>query len=111
MVVGAIYTLHTSEIHVSQDATKDLGIEWVPKARWVVDGNVWTSSGVTAGKFSLSSAKYDEYITRLYTGIDMAHAFLVHLIGEESTRTIRGRTEVSIREEGDDEFAAFHGLV
>ncbi|KAH8927761.1 class I glutamine amidotransferase-like protein [Atractiella rhizophila] len=24
-------------------------IEWVPKARWVVDGNIWTSSGVTAG--------------------------------------------------------------
>ncbi|OHW91751.1 dj-1 family protein [Colletotrichum incanum] len=23
--------------------------EWVPKARWVVDGNVWTSSGVSAG--------------------------------------------------------------
>ncbi|OLN84996.1 Isonitrile hydratase 5 [Colletotrichum chlorophyti] len=24
-------------------------VEWVPKARWVVDGNVWTSSGVSAG--------------------------------------------------------------
>ncbi|KIJ30638.1 hypothetical protein M422DRAFT_186870 [Sphaerobolus stellatus SS14] len=23
-------------------------ITWVPKSRWVVDGNVWTSSGVTA---------------------------------------------------------------
>jgi putative intracellular protease/amidase len=26
-------------------------ITWVPTARWVVDGNVWTSSGVAAGKF------------------------------------------------------------
>lgn len=25
------------------------GIEWVPSARWVVDGKVWTSSGVAAG--------------------------------------------------------------
>lgn len=27
-------------------------IEWVPKARWVVDGNFWTSSGVSAGSHS-----------------------------------------------------------
>lgn len=25
-------------------------ITWVPSARWVVDGKVWTSSGVAAGK-------------------------------------------------------------
>ncbi len=25
-------------------------ISWVPSARWVVDGNVWTSSGVAAGE-------------------------------------------------------------
>jgi len=25
-------------------------ITWVPTARWVVDGNIWTSSGVAAGK-------------------------------------------------------------
>lgn len=25
-------------------------ITWVPSARWVVDGNVWTSSGVAAGQ-------------------------------------------------------------
>ncbi|KAF8643029.1 hypothetical protein AX16_009273 [Volvariella volvacea WC 439] len=24
-------------------------VDWVPKARWVVDGNIWTSSGVSAG--------------------------------------------------------------
>jgi len=26
-------------------------VKWVPQARWVVDGNVWTSSGVSAGEF------------------------------------------------------------
>jgi len=24
-------------------------VKWQPRARWVVDGNIWTSSGVTAG--------------------------------------------------------------
>ncbi|KAF2223996.1 ThiJ/PfpI family protein [Elsinoe ampelina] len=28
---------------------KGAEVNWVPKARWVVDGNVWTSSGVSAG--------------------------------------------------------------
>jgi transcriptional regulator GlxA family with amidase domain len=30
-------------------ATRIKGVDWVPKARWVVDGNIWTSSGVAAG--------------------------------------------------------------
>ncbi|KAH8676432.1 class I glutamine amidotransferase-like protein [Tricladium varicosporioides] len=37
-------------------------ITWVPSARWVQDGNIWTSSGVAAG-------------------IDMMWAFLRHLYG------------------------------
>ena len=24
-------------------------VEWVPKARWVVDGNIWSGSGLSAG--------------------------------------------------------------
>lgn len=24
-------------------------MQWIPKARWVVDGNIWSSSGVAAG--------------------------------------------------------------
>ncbi|TVY80505.1 Isonitrile hydratase [Lachnellula suecica] len=30
--------------------TLGTNITWVPTARWTVDGNVWTSSGVAAGK-------------------------------------------------------------
>jgi putative intracellular protease/amidase len=37
-------------------------VRWVPQARWVVDGNVWTASGISAG-------------------IDMALAFVRHLHG------------------------------
>lgn len=40
------------------------GIEWMPTARWVEDGKVWTSSGVAAG-------------------MDMAYAFLKHFYGED----------------------------
>ena len=47
----------------------------------------------------------------MLTGIDMANAFLVHLVGEETARTIRGIVEASAREAGDDEFAEFYGLV
>jgi hypothetical protein len=40
-------------------------VTWVPSARWVEDGKVWTSSGVASG-------------------MDMAYAFLKHLYGEEN---------------------------
>ena len=41
----------------------------------------------------------------------MGNAFLVHLVGAESATKIRGIVEASAHEQGDDEFAAFHGLV
>ncbi|KAJ6567030.1 class I glutamine amidotransferase-like protein [Mycena capillaripes] len=67
-------------------------IEWVPKARWVVDGKIWTSSGVTAGN-------------------DMAMAFTEHLAGARAARFIRGAAEIREATEEDDPFAEFHGLV
>jgi len=66
-------------------------INWVPQARWVVDGNIWTSSGVSAG-------------------MDMASGFVEHLVGEDVARFIRGRVEVSVHSADDDEFAVFNGL-
>ncbi|KIM30422.1 hypothetical protein M408DRAFT_328023 [Serendipita vermifera MAFF 305830] len=41
------------------------GVNWVPCARWVTDGNVWTSSGVAAG-------------------IDLTHAFIKEIFGNET---------------------------
>ncbi|KAL4254233.1 Class I glutamine amidotransferase-like protein [Abortiporus biennis] len=72
--------------------TAGLPVTWVPKARWVVDGKFWTSSGITAG-------------------MDMANAFLEFLVGSEITQKIRGIAEFSAKEEGEDEFAEFYGLV
>jgi len=40
-------------------------VDWVPVARWVTDGNIWTSSGVSAGidaTFAFVSAVYGEAI-------------------------------------------------
>jgi len=71
-------------------ATSDK-INWVPKARWVVDGNIWTSSGVTAG-------------------MDMTNAFLTHLVGNETATMIRNIIELRVVDQDDDEFAAVHGL-
>ncbi|GJJ08997.1 hypothetical protein Clacol_003218 [Clathrus columnatus] len=68
-------------------------IQWVPKARWVVDGNIWTSSGVAAGS-------------------DMALAFLEHLVGRKYAQVIRGSIEIpEVNSSEDDPFAEFHGLV
>ncbi|KAJ6624770.1 class I glutamine amidotransferase-like protein [Mycena sp. CBHHK59/15] len=67
-------------------------IQWVPKARWVVDSNIWTSSGVTAGS-------------------DMALAFVEHLVGKKATTVIHGVIEIPEVKDQDDPFATFHGLV
>ncbi|KAJ7216440.1 class I glutamine amidotransferase-like protein, partial [Mycena pura] len=67
-------------------------IEWVAKARWVVDGNVWTSSGVAAGA-------------------DMALALFEQLSNAHAARHIRGVVEIPEVTQIDDPFAAFHGLV
>ncbi|KAF8671821.1 Class I glutamine amidotransferase-like protein [Rhizoctonia solani] len=66
-------------------------INWIPKARWVVDGNTWTSSGVSAGA-------------------DMAHAFMEFLVGDNFTTVARNIVEWRAAEQGDDPFAHEWGL-
>jgi transcriptional regulator GlxA family with amidase domain len=58
----------------------------------VVDGNIWTSSGVTAGQ-------------------DMAYAFLKMIEGEEFATTCKNIIEFRATDAGDDEFADVFGLV
>ncbi|KAG8718829.1 hypothetical protein FRC12_009822 [Ceratobasidium sp. 428] len=67
-------------------------INWVPKARWVVDGNIWTSSGVTAGQ-------------------DMAFEFLKSIAGEEFAKFAKNVIELRATDADDDEFAGVYGLV
>ncbi|KII87074.1 hypothetical protein PLICRDRAFT_112887 [Plicaturopsis crispa FD-325 SS-3] len=78
------------------EATKDVPVEWVAKARWVVDEHddkkIWTSSGVTAG-------------------MDLGNAFLEYLVGKEHAEILRNGIELNARAQDDDPFAVVHGLV
>ena len=56
-------------------------VDWVPVARWVNDGNVWTTSGVSAGK-SLHFTGGRECST--FAGMDGFLAFLGNTWGEET---------------------------
>ena len=68
-------------------------VEWVPEARWVVDRNRWTSSGVAAG-------------------IDMSLALIGHLYGDDFAQRIADGTEYEWHTDAHwDPFAALNGLV
>ncbi|MCJ1363532.1 hypothetical protein MMC16_002639 [Acarospora aff. strigata] len=58
------------------NATTALGpnVEWVPRARWVRDGNVWTSAGVSAG-------------------IDVTLAFVAEVVGTETAAAVANTME------------------
>ena len=65
---------------------------WVPEARWVEDGNVFTASGVAAG-------------------IDMALAVIARLVGPKiATRVANGTEYDWHRDASWDPFAKLHGL-
>ncbi|KAK1234152.1 hypothetical protein PQX77_002649 [Marasmius sp. AFHP31] len=99
--------------------TKEFNVEWVPKARWVVndDMHIWTSSGVTAGTHGTLSCGSLDYLAEIPSGsdggagIDLAYNFLKHLVGEKFANVMKGITEFSTKENSsDDEFAVHFGL-
>lgn len=62
-------------------------VNWIPTARWAVDGNIWTSAGVSAG-------------------IDVTLAFIEAVYGEESARTVANAMEYERHmDPGNDPFA------
>ena len=68
-------------------------VEWVAQARWVEDGNLFTSSGVSAG-------------------VDMTLALIARILGEARAREVARWTEYDWHDQADwDPFAAVHGLV
>ena len=63
-------------------------VKWVKSARWIVDGNIWTSSGV-------------------YSGTDPMFAFVKHVYREDVAREVSVWMEYERHEDGDvDPFAA-----
>lgn len=68
-------------------------IDWVPQARWVQDGDRWTSSGVAAG-------------------MDMTAALIAHLFGPDLAQAATTFAELDVHSDPDwDPFAVIHGLV
>lgn len=65
-------------------------VEWVPSARWVEDGNIWTSSGVSPG-------------------IDMMYAFLRHYYGAREINGVMNTIEFAPHTDPHwDPFAVVH---
>ncbi|KAI1116972.1 class I glutamine amidotransferase-like protein [Nemania sp. NC0429] len=67
-------------------------VNWIAKARWVVDGNLWSSSGVSAGT-------------------DMMLSWIEHVAGHNESERIRINMEWNPLNQTDDPFAALYGLV
>ncbi|KAH7337668.1 class I glutamine amidotransferase-like protein [Rhizoctonia solani] len=67
-------------------------VQWIAKARWVIDGKFWTSSGVTAGQ-------------------DMAYEFLKTVAGQEFATAAKNAVELRAASADDDEFADVFHLV
>jgi transcriptional regulator GlxA family with amidase domain len=55
-------------------------VKWVPRARWVVDGNIWTSSGISAG-------------------IDATIAFIEEVYGKENATYVANMMEYERHED------------
>ncbi|CAL3962895.1 hypothetical protein PZA11_000072 [Diplocarpon coronariae] len=67
-------------------------VKWVAEARWVQDGNVWSSSGVSAG-------------------IDLIIAFIASVFGEEDAMTVTNAMEYRRQTNSrDDPFAELYNL-
>ncbi|KAK7975807.1 hypothetical protein PG989_014270 [Apiospora arundinis] len=69
-----------------------LEVNWVLEARWVTDGNIWTSSGISAG-------------------IDMMLAFMAAVYGEDAAQSVANHSEYRRHTDAnDDPFAKLAGV-
>lgn len=67
-------------------------VDWVPRARWVTDGNIWTASGVTAG-------------------IDLTLAWVAEVYGKDTANMITNEIEHTQHLDASyDPFADLYGL-
>ncbi|KAF2646326.1 class I glutamine amidotransferase-like protein [Massarina eburnea CBS 473.64] len=72
---------------------QNTAVHWVPKARWVVDGNIWTSSGISAG-------------------IDLIYAWIAEVWGEELASLLADSSEYErSTDASNDRFAERWGAV
>ncbi|KAI0164057.1 class I glutamine amidotransferase-like protein [Xylariaceae sp. FL1272] len=64
--------------------TEGPSVQWVRKARWVVDGNIWTSSGISAGT-------------------DMMYAFIADQYGDKTAEELAHMAEYNRNTDPDDD--------
>jgi transcriptional regulator GlxA family with amidase domain len=75
---------------VMQAVTQGPNVKWVRQARWVNDGNIWTSSGVSAG-------------------MDMIYAFIAAQYGEDVSAQLAQMSEyVPNKDSSNDPFAKLY---
>ncbi|KAK3331840.1 class I glutamine amidotransferase-like protein [Cercophora scortea] len=66
------------------------GVKWTPNARWVEDGKIWTSSGVSSG-------------------LDMTYALFKKILGEKATNIVVNAMEYTPHQDRHwDAFAVVH---
>ncbi|EPS45485.1 hypothetical protein H072_512 [Dactylellina haptotyla CBS 200.50] len=74
------------------DPSRGKNITWVPAARWVTDGNIWTSSGVSAG-------------------LDMTYAFMKDIYGATVANNVYNGMEYAPHQDPNwDPFAIIHNV-
>jgi len=69
------------------------GVNWVPSARWVEDGKIWSSLGVSAGKPCACHSRTSNSADVSETSIDMSYAFFKKLMGAEAVDRILNAME------------------
>ena len=83
----------TNKLAFGWAASQSEKVQWQQQARWVEDGKVFTSSGVSAG-------------------IDMSLAVIAKLVSQQAAEDAANFAEYSWQRDADwDPFAALHGLV
>lgn len=82
----------TNKMRYLIDTAQRPQVKWVAHARWVVDGNIWTSSGVSAG-------------------LDTVFAFIAAVYGEEASEKVSNILEYERhRDPSWDPYAELNGL-
>lgn len=82
----------TNKMAFHETAALGPKVNWVSRARWVTDGNIWTSSGVSAG-------------------IDVTFAWIQEVYGEAKAQKIADWIEYTWHKDpSSDPFADLYGL-
>ncbi|KAF4433767.1 DJ-1 family [Fusarium acutatum] len=82
-------------------------VKWVSPARWTVDGNIWTSSGVSKPQILGFSAHNGH--KQVTSGLDLIFAFIEEVYGTTYAKDLQGIIEFNrVKDACEDSFAEEH---